>query len=233
MHLGGPGEESRTHLAPVDLRLLARQGLEAPLRERRRRGLRAQRPYRVPHRVVTAAIAAARAQFLEQDLGGEVHLRGPLGEPTHMRREQRLGDLRAPIRRPLRLAQTAAHRLAIESRRARDLRHRLPFGAHPTDLLPTFLTDHRLLRAHLGHGHLNRRADAVGPRADRVGQHQLPIHLRSPCRQRVGKIQFPQMGIIGFLMTVGFRLMSLSSAAMDTRDLLSRIAVPHPGALGR
>ena len=202
VHLGGLGGETRAHLAPVDLRLLARLGLEAPLRERRRGGLGTQRAHRVPHRVVAALVAAARAQLLEQDLRREVHLRGALGEPPHVRREQRLDQRRAPIRRPLGLTQTATHGLAIEPRRARDLRHRLPFRAHPTDLLPTFLTDHRLLRAHLGHGYVSRRADAVGPRADRVGQYHLPIHLRSPCRQRVGKIQFPQMGIIGFLMTV-------------------------------
>jgi hypothetical protein len=39
-----------------------------------------------------------------------------------------------------------------------------------------------------------------------ASQPHLPIHLLSPSRQRVGKIQFLQVGIIGFPMTGGSRV---------------------------
>ena len=89
VHFDRAADEARTHLAPVDLGLVARLGLEASLRERGRRGLGAQRAHGDLHRVVAAAVAAARAQFLEQDPCRVMHLRRALSEPTHVRREQR------------------------------------------------------------------------------------------------------------------------------------------------
>lgn len=102
----------RPYLPPVGLGLSPRRGLEATLREGGYRDFRPRRPYGDLHRVVAPGLAAACVQLLEQNPRRVVHLRGALGEPRHVRREQRLDRVGAPVRSPLGLGERAAHGVA-------------------------------------------------------------------------------------------------------------------------
>ena len=156
------------------------------------RSLRPQRPHRIAHRVVATPITTLCTQLLEQNARRIVHLRRPFGEPVRMRGQQRSARRRPRVRRPSLFRQRCAHRLAVQSGRSGDLRHRLPFAPHATYFLPPLPADHRLLRALLGHDYGSR--DFLHPLPD--------VHSPSPFLRGVGRFQFLQLGIIGLLLTL-------------------------------
>nr|WP_318770918.1 hypothetical protein [Tepidimonas sp.] len=111
--LGAHAAQRHRDLAPVALRLLARAGLKARLRQRGHRGGQAQRRHRAAHDDVAAGKPALRAQLLPQDACRVVDLGRTLGQPLAVRIQQ-AGRFGAPVRLPRRLTKTTAHRLAIE-----------------------------------------------------------------------------------------------------------------------
>lgn len=83
-----PDRRGSARTGSVDLGLFARVGLEPKLHERDDARFGAKRPHGIAHGVVAARVAAIMAQPLEQDARGVVHLRSPLGQPSHVRNQQ-------------------------------------------------------------------------------------------------------------------------------------------------
>ena len=166
------------YLAPVDLGLLTRPRLEAPLGQRSQLCLGAQRPHGIPHRVVAAGVAAHRAQFLIQDAGRVVDPRGALLEPSQVRVEQLRRAWTASVGRPFGLLQPAPDRLARQPHLPGDRREVLPSGLEPQPLFPLLLADHLHLPVlcQFGHGS-GGTGDGVGLQADTANTTSFPSIL--------------------------------------------------------
>ena len=151
-----PPAEVHPRLAPVDLTLVSRCGLEALERLLSRARPRAQRPHKQLHRLVAAAITPS-SQLLVQDLRRIPDLLGALAQVLLMPTEQHR-PAHTLIRFPLLLAHTAAYRFAIHIQTTRNLRDRLALlKIPPPDLLPTLLMNHGpLLKRFLLGGHHRR-----------------------------------------------------------------------------
>lgn len=144
VHLGRHAGKAHRQLAPVDLRLLARSGLEAPLRQRRDAGGGAQWAHGQLNCLVAAAPGALAAQLMLQDARRVVNLRGARGEPLAVAVQQGQHGGLAPVRRPNLLLQAAAHGLAVQVQFTGDRRDGLTGGALFVDRLPLLLPNQAL-----------------------------------------------------------------------------------------
>ena len=130
-------------LAPVDLALLARRGLEA-----HRRPLRGlldipQGPHEALHRFIAAAVAPALAQLLEENTGRVLDLRRPTLQIRRVLSEQGVGRLGPRVGVPRLRLKNRPHGLPVQPHVPGDVRLRPPLDVEePVHLSPVVLTDH-------------------------------------------------------------------------------------------
>ncbi|MFO1320385.1 MAG: hypothetical protein U1F52_12270 [Burkholderiales bacterium] len=153
VHLSAHPVEQHTRLAPVHLGLLARCGLEPPLREAGDIGGQAQQTHRELHDLIAAREATITTQFLPENAGREAHRRRAFEQPRAMRLQQRRDRDFALVRVPRLPAQAAAHRLAIQTEFPRDARDAVAGTMTLADHLPLLLSDHRALPVRIRSGH--------------------------------------------------------------------------------
>src|SRR5213593_259344 len=182
--------EGHPRLAPIDLALPPRRRLEPDERPLGRQPQGAQGADEELHRLV-AALIAALAELLKQDLRRVIDLLGALPQILSVRCQQRVRPRRPVIRLPRCIAQAASDGLAIQVQAARNLGDRHPLGdPQAAHLLPPLPADHRHLLAES-----DLCADGRG-RPLHLGRHFDSLLLR-----RVGKFQLPQVGSFALPLT--------------------------------
>ena len=163
----------------VDLRLLARQGLEAHLE--RPRGIRPQSAHRAFHRRVAAGVAAL-AEFTPKPDGGQPGIGGqPLAQVTQEGIGAARPRLAGPVGGRLQAAgDVFAHRLAVDAELPGD-----GGGAQP---LPMKLQDHDEVPKSQHRSAPSSRGGSLGDHAPGACRDQP---RQTPVRNEVGKIRRP------------------------------------------